>query len=115
VIVPDDQLSLAIGQRGQNARLAAKLTGWKVDIKGESEDPVSMNGLFKPEDSDKTDAQASGSQEESLDQSLQEQKTADVPDSTEVEQVVDLAEDVEGDSDADAVETEGGRESRRGN
>jgi N utilization substance protein A len=115
VIVPDDQLSLAIGQRGQNARLAAKLTGWKVDIKGESEDTVSINGLFKPEDSDKTDAQASGSQEESLDQSLQEQKTADVPDSTEVEQVVDLAEDVEGDSDADAVETEGGRESRRGN
>ena len=107
VIVPDDQLSLAIGQRGQNARLAAKLTGWKVDIKGESEDPVSMNGLFKPEDSDKTDAQASGSQEESPDQSLQEQETADVPDSTEVEQVVDLAEDVEGDSDADVVETEG--------
>ena len=33
VIVPDDQLSLAIGREGQNARLAAKLTGWKVDIK----------------------------------------------------------------------------------
>ena len=78
VIVPDDQLSLAIGQRGQNARLAAKLTGWKVDIKGESEDTVSINGLFKPEDSDKTDAQASGSQEESPDQSPQEQETADV-------------------------------------
>src|SRR5690625_1177910 len=37
VIVPDDQLSLAIGKRGQNARLAAKLTGWKIDIKSESE------------------------------------------------------------------------------
>jgi len=37
VIVPDDQLSLAIGRRGQNARLAARLTGWKVDIKSESE------------------------------------------------------------------------------
>ena len=34
-IVPEDQLSLAIGQQGQNVRLAAKLTGWKVDIKGE--------------------------------------------------------------------------------
>ena len=33
VIVPDDQLSLAIGKEGQNARLAAKLTGWKIDIK----------------------------------------------------------------------------------
>ena len=37
VIVPDSQLSLAIGKRGQNARLAAKLTGLRVDIKSESE------------------------------------------------------------------------------
>jgi N utilization substance protein A len=36
VIVPDDQLSLAIGKRGQNVRLASKLTGWKIDIKSES-------------------------------------------------------------------------------
>ena len=36
VVVPDDQLSLAIGKEGQNARLAAKLTGWKIDIKPES-------------------------------------------------------------------------------
>ena len=37
VVVPDDQLSLAIGRDGQNARLAARLTGWRVDIKSESE------------------------------------------------------------------------------
>jgi len=37
VIVPDDQLSLAIGKLGQNARLAAKLTGWKIDIKSETQ------------------------------------------------------------------------------
>ena len=37
VIVPDDQLSLAIGREGQNARLAAKLTGWRIDIKSETE------------------------------------------------------------------------------
>ena len=37
VIVPDDQLSLAIGKAGQNARLAAKLTGWKIDIKSENQ------------------------------------------------------------------------------
>ena len=36
VVVPDDQLSLAIGKEGQNARLAAKLTGYKIDIKAES-------------------------------------------------------------------------------
>ncbi len=37
VSVPDDQLSLAIGRKGQNARLAAKLTGWRIDIKSASE------------------------------------------------------------------------------
>ncbi len=37
VLVPDDQLSLAIGKEGMNARLAARLTGWKVDIQSESE------------------------------------------------------------------------------
>lgn len=37
VVVPDYQLSLAIGKEGQNARLAAKLTGWKIDIKNESQ------------------------------------------------------------------------------
>ena len=37
VIVPDNQLSLAIGKEGQNARLAAKLTGWKIDIKSQSQ------------------------------------------------------------------------------
>ncbi len=36
-IVPDDQLSLAIGRRGQNVRLAARLSGWKIDVRGESE------------------------------------------------------------------------------
>jgi N utilization substance protein A len=37
VVVPDYQLSLAIGKEGQNARLAAKLTGFKIDIKSESQ------------------------------------------------------------------------------
>ncbi len=36
VVVPDDKLSLAIGREGQNARLAARLTGWKIDVKSES-------------------------------------------------------------------------------
>ncbi len=46
VIVPDYQLSLAIGKRGQNARLAAKLTGWKIDIKSQSE--AENLGLYDP-------------------------------------------------------------------
>ena len=40
VVVPNSQLSLAIGNKGQNARLAAKLTGWKIDINPENEEPV---------------------------------------------------------------------------
>ena len=49
VIVPDYQLSLAIGKRGQNARLAAKLTGWKIDIKSESE--AREAGIYPTENS----------------------------------------------------------------
>lgn len=48
VIVPDYQLSLAIGKRGQNARLAAKLTGWKIDIKSETE--ARENGIYPVEE-----------------------------------------------------------------
>lgn len=40
VLVPDNQLSLAIGREGQNARLAAKLTGWKIDIKSVADDEI---------------------------------------------------------------------------
>jgi N utilization substance protein A len=39
VIVPDYQLSLAIGKEGQNARLAARLTGWRIDIHSDTEEP----------------------------------------------------------------------------
>lgn len=53
VVVPDYQLSLAIGKEGQNARLAAKLTGWKIDIKSESQMaelyPEEYEQLFKEE------------------------------------------------------------------
>ncbi len=42
VIVPDNQLSIAIGKEGQNARLAAKLTGWKIDIKNQSQAEEAM-------------------------------------------------------------------------
>ncbi len=47
VVVPDRQLSLAIGKEGQNVRLAAKLTGWRIDIKGATE--AEEQGLLEPE------------------------------------------------------------------
>ena len=53
-IVPEDQLSLAIGREGQNVRLAAKLTGWKIDIK-------------TPEGKDTETQEESGHQEEKSD------------------------------------------------
>src|SRR5947209_12925880 len=49
VIVPDAQLSLAIGKEGQNARLAAKLTGWRVDIKKHSDIPAPKEAEPEPE------------------------------------------------------------------
>lgn len=57
IIVPDDQLSLAIGKEGQNVRLAAKLTGWKIDIKGQSqydEDPDSFDAMAVSEEEAKS-------------------------------------------------------------
>jgi len=51
VVVPEDQLSLAIGRNGQNARLAAKLSGWRIDIKGLFE--AVSDTLFKIQDNPK--------------------------------------------------------------
>ena len=53
VVVPDYQLSLAIGREGQNARLAAKLTGWKIDIKSQSQ---IEQALFADDDSEQPEA-----------------------------------------------------------
>ena len=61
VVVPDDQLSLAIGKEGQNARLAARLTGWHIDIKstsftGEPLKPQAGNMLIDEEDEEDDEA-----------------------------------------------------------
>ena len=60
-ILPDDQLSLAIGRDGQNVRLAARLTGWKIDIKGqkdETEAKVEEDKKTTKEETSKTDVKA---------------------------------------------------------
>lgn len=62
IIVPDDQLSLAIGKKGQNVRLAAKLIGWKVDIKSES----------RAQEEEQEDKTAKGETSEQSDTSLAE-------------------------------------------
>ena len=64
VIVPDDQLSLAIGKSGQNARLAAKLTNWKIDIKSESQFRELLNTIQPDEANESTDSEESCKPEE---------------------------------------------------
>jgi len=64
VIVPDDQLSLAIGKKGQNVRLAAKLTGWKIDIHTESEAKGGTREGLSPEEALRKEMEAAGMREE---------------------------------------------------
>ena|SRR3990172_4380369 len=64
VIVPDEQLSLAIGKKGQNVRLAAKLTGWKIDIHTESEAKGIHGEELSPEEALKREVEAAGLKEE---------------------------------------------------
>jgi N utilization substance protein A len=62
VTVPDYQLSLAIGKEGQNARLAARLTGWRIDIRSDAQQPEGPSGkpgpAAEPEGSGGTAARA---------------------------------------------------------
>jgi len=53
IVVSNDQLSLAIGREGQNARLAAKLTGWKIDIKNEKQFEEELDEARKERSKDK--------------------------------------------------------------
>lgn len=66
VIVPDDQLSLAIGKSGQNARLAARLTNWKIDIKSETQfrEMLEKQKAEKENEKDKELAQKENNEEE---------------------------------------------------
>lgn len=103
VVVPDNQLSLAIGQRGQNARLAAKLTGWKVDIKGESEATVSIDELFKPSPED-ADSDVTGLEETPVDTETRTEQTETETEGT-AEQRTDAEVNIETNIDAESPET----------
>lgn len=89
--VPDDQLSLAIGNKGQNARLAARLTGWRIDIRPES-------GFYGEDEDDEPAAETPAAQE-----------TADLSDEAEItEEAADLTDEAETEEAAaeEAFETE---------
>ncbi|MEE8185425.1 MAG: transcription termination/antitermination protein NusA, partial [Thermodesulfobacteriota bacterium] len=68
VIVPDDQLSLAIGRRGQNVRLAARLVGWKIDI---STDAEAKAEALSPEEALKRELEAAEAREAEIDEGIE--------------------------------------------
>lgn len=112
VIVPDFQLSLAIGKEGQNARLAAKLTGWKIDIKSESqlrehiESQLFNNDLAYEYEEDEADY----NEDESADYSEQEFEEAEAQEeevSSEDDSQENNSEEIEDTDTVSAEDTEG--------
>ena len=89
VIVPDYQLSLAIGKKGQNVRLAARLTGFKIDIRPESEVE------FVDESDEEDDTEADESAEAASFESEAADGDVEVEDADDAEAADDEAEDEE--------------------
>ena len=127
VVVEDRQLSLAIGKKGQNVRLAAKLTGWKIDIKseeekrkevelqfadfdvptdGEADDESASSDDGEPTVDATSEATATGDVEETSDAADDAdgstETIADVEDTSEAAVVVDASREVIGDAEASA-------------
>lgn len=92
VIVPDYQLSLAIGKRGQNARLAAKLTGWKIDIKSESD--AREAGIYPVPEVEETDEEpAEDLTEEVVINQVDEEPDVEAEEAAEIEEAEETAEE----------------------
>ena len=94
-VVPDHQLSLAIGKEGQNARLAARLTGWKIDIKSESQmrELIALEA-FRPAPPKPVEAVEPPEAEPSVDEILAEALEELIPDELLDERGDDLLEEV---------------------
>lgn len=99
VVVPDYQLSLAIGKRGQNARLAAKLTGWKIDIKSETD--AREAGIYPVPEQDEVEETPI---EEELSEDVVVAQVEEVPEVEEAEDVE--AEEAEEAEDIETAESE---------
>ncbi|PLX87586.1 MAG: transcription termination/antitermination protein NusA [Desulfuromonas sp.] len=97
IIVPDDQLSLAIGKKGQNVRLAAKLVGWKIDIKSES------RALEEEQESEKAEEPAVEDAEAVVAENDSSAETVEMEPSTEAETADVEIVDVEIVDDSDAA------------
>lgn len=99
VVVPDDQLSLAIGREGQNVRLAHKLTGWKIDIKSVSQMEKAEAANFEYND-DVQETQDDIEEQSELDQEIEEEMNQQVLD----EEDLNPSDDVQEESEDETVE-----------
>ena len=98
VVVPNDQLSLAIGREGQNVRLAHKLTDWKIDIKSEAQMEAIEQDLYK-ESLENGELDGDDEAEDEISQEIEEEMNESyVVDETEIEDNGEVAE-INGDSD----------------
>lgn len=97
VVVPDDQLSLAIGREGQNVRLAHKLTGWKIDIKSVSQMEKQEAASFEYND-DEQNVQDEPEEQTELQQEIEEEMNQQVLDEDELNSSDDSENEVEEES-----------------
>ena len=88
VVVPDYQLSLAIGKEGQNARLAARLTGFKIDIKSETQARESGD-FYDDYDEEHEEAEEEEMTEEAVSEELEEAEEDTEETETEAEETAD--------------------------
>ncbi len=93
VIVPDDQLSLAIGKSGQNARLAARLTGWKIDIKSETQFRQMLINMQNEEQKEENTEIASEEIEEAEELIKQAEKEQEVTENIVEEKIEEIKEE----------------------
>jgi N utilization substance protein A len=103
VVVPDKQLSLAIGKEGQNARLAAKLTGWRIDIKSVSaieaervvtQEPETATEAIPPEVMEREPPEAEPAEEIGVEESVELPSISEAPPEKPEEKQIRFAEDI---------------------
>lgn len=95
VVVPDDQLSLAIGREGQNVRLAHKLTGWKIDIKSVSQMEKAEAANFQNYEEAPQEEDVEDGQEDELQQEIEEEMNQQALDEEDLQEETSSNEEIE--------------------
>jgi N utilization substance protein A len=107
VVVPDDQLSLAIGREGQNVRLAHKLTGWKIDIKSVSQmEKVEAQNIQNYEEPSEAEADEIITEDDALHAEIEEEMNQQAYDEEDLAQAEEAEKPEAGEPDEEETETE---------